>query len=45
MLESQIISYLSNNGEESKKCVILPSKVNGTKSAKVRISLEDKDRY
>ena len=42
--KSQIVDYLKKQEISDRKCILLTSKVQGTKSARVTISLEDKDR-
>ena len=41
--ESEIEGYLKDNGVDRKLCYILSSRIKGTRSARVRIMMKDKD--
>ena len=42
--EEVIADYLRKNGVEPRACYMFSSKVRGTKSARIRVSMEDKER-
>ena len=42
--ESQITEYLKGNGVEVKKCFIMKSNISGTKSARLSIPIEEKEK-
>ena len=42
--DTQIVDYLKTNGVEARNCYVLNSKIRGTKSARVHIPLQEKDK-